>query len=260
MKIFLRNWIYVFLGKLSDVFHIKKPKILIFAYHSLGESDWLYEISYQIFKDQIYELKKTRKYIKLEEIYKYLMGEIDLDGEYFCVCFDDGYKNIFDYADNITNDLKITPSVFLISDRTKINHHELENYKELLSEDDIKYLIYLGWEIGSHTSTHPNLKNSSVCEKEAEITNSKKQLEKQLNISIKYIAYPKGCYDKDVISISKKAGYLLGLTMDDDIIDKSCDLLKIPRIGVDKSHGKKIFQYIYLPLNIYFRALVKHIS
>lgn len=260
MKLFLRNLIYIFLGKLSVVFHLKKPKIIIFAYHSLGDDDWLYEISYRNFCTQINEVKKTRQYIKLEEIYKYLIGETELDGDYFCVCFDDGYKNIFDFADKIKNELKITPAVFLISNKSKINRFELENNKELLDEDEIKYLINLGWEIGNHTSTHPNLKNLNFFDKEIEIINSKQLLEEKLGIKIKYIAYPKGCYDKDVIGISRKTGYLLGLTMDDGIIDKSCDLLKIPRIGVDKSHGINIFKYIFLPLNIYFRALVKHIS
>ena len=104
--------------------------------------------------------------------------------------------------------------------------------------------------------SHADFSNLSADKLEAEILDSKKILEKKLGVKIEYFAYPKGAYNQAVIDTVKKAGYKMAFTMDDSQIITTTDKLKIPRVGVDKTH-KNNFENIYSVGSVIFRQAVK---
>ena len=62
-------------------------------------------------------------------------------------------------------------------------------------------------DIEAHTLTHPDLSVVSHEEARFEIFESKRILEKHLNKAVTILAYPYGCYNDDVIAITRAAGF-----------------------------------------------------
>jgi peptidoglycan/xylan/chitin deacetylase (PgdA/CDA1 family) len=61
-----------------------------------------------------------------------------------------------------------------------------------------------GFEIGSHTVTHPFLTSLSEEEMKEELEGSKRRLEERYKINVETIAFPYWDYDERVLSISKR--------------------------------------------------------
>ncbi|MDN3652423.1 polysaccharide deacetylase family protein [Thalassotalea ponticola] len=90
----------------------------------------------------------------------------------------------------------------------------LGNYSAelFMNWQDIKQLISMGMEIGSHAKTHNILARMTGEQQLQELTLSKQILERRLNRSISYLAYPVGryhCFDKQTLENARKAGYQL---------------------------------------------------
>lgn len=85
----------------------------------------------------------------------------------------------------------------------------------------------------SHTMFHPCL---DKCNKEVaynELFNSKQSLENVYGFKINSIAYPNGDYSDETIELTKKAGYLCGLTVDSGLNTIETNLFKLKRYSVN---------------------------
>ena len=73
-----------------------------------------------------------------------------------------------------------------------------------------------GWEVGSHTRSHPRL---SQVEDDAELADelegSRRVCEERLGRPCQSIAYPYGDHDERVVAAAGRAGYRYGLTLPD---------------------------------------------
>ena len=77
-----------------------------------------------------------------------------------------------------------------------------------LSEDQIRELSKLGFEIGGHTYSHPeDLKQLNSEQLKNEIEKNKKWLEDLIGKKITSFCYPSGRYNNNVINAVKRAGY-----------------------------------------------------
>lgn len=77
------------------------------------------------------------------------------------------------------------------------------NTKNYLSVSQLAELQKDGWEILSHTESHPNLKTLSVSQAEAELSKSKSILEK-LGFTVKNLVYPYNKTNETVKKIAEK--------------------------------------------------------
>ncbi len=85
--------------------------------------------------------------------------------------------------------------------------------------------------IGSHTLTHPRLTKLNKKEIEKEIIKSKTILERKLNRKIDMIAYLGGYFDDEIVRITKKANYKMGLTVKRKVNTPKTDLLRLGRFS-----------------------------
>jgi peptidoglycan/xylan/chitin deacetylase (PgdA/CDA1 family) len=76
--------------------------------------------------------------------------------------------------------------------------------------DEMKHYVNMQ----SHTLFHPILPRCNNDEARAEISNSKKILEREYKLKINAISYPKGDYSTRDILLAKEAGYKCGITVD----------------------------------------------
>ncbi len=232
------------------------PNIFILCYHSVAKDQWKYSVDFEILKKQVEYLSKRYQPITLEDIELHIQGQKNLLMPSFALCFDDGYKNIYQTKDFFKK-LRIQPALFVLSDREKANTEELETNRDFLTKKEVLELKKSGWIIGSHSATHPDFYSLTDEQIETEVIKSKEDLEKELGIKVKYFAYPKGRYTDKVLRAVEKAGYSLGLSMNDGFIDRQINRFLIPRIGVDGTHSFSEFKSIFMPSSIKFRRLIK---
>ena len=133
--------------------------------------------------------------------------------------FDDAYRSVLDLAYPILSSLGLPATVFVVTDFADerrplewpgIDHwrggpHEPElrglNWKELAELADS------GWEIGSHTRTHPRLTRLSDEALARELEESRARCEQVLQRPCRSLAYPYGDFDGRVVAAAAKAGY-----------------------------------------------------
>lgn len=176
----------------------------------LAQMNWL--------KDNGYET------MTLSELYKSFFEDLTLPKNPIILTFDDGYDDIFTYAAPIMQSLGQAADMFIITG--SVGHYGYMDWAE------IKKLSDLGFEIESHTVTHPSLKNLSGIKLDSELINSKKSLEDAIDKPVNFLCYPSGAYNQNVINKAEAAGYLAGITTLEGANISSTLLYEIPRIRI----------------------------
>jgi peptidoglycan/xylan/chitin deacetylase (PgdA/CDA1 family) len=79
-----------------------------------------------------------------------------------------------------------------------------------LTWDDVREIARMGFEIGSHTMSHPNLAALSHDETRTELIGSKEVIERQLGTAVRWFAYPFGGpndFRPDQVPLIEETGY-----------------------------------------------------
>lgn len=105
-----------------------------------------------------------------------------------------------------------------------------------ISERQVRRLIAAGWEIDSHTISHPDLTSLGERELARELAGSRRQLRRLFGVPVDFFCYPAGRYDARVIAAVRRAGYLGATTTRDGLAtpDKPYELR---RVRVSRSDG-----------------------
>lgn len=115
-----------------------------------------------------------------------------------------------------------------------------------LSWDQVREMAACGIEFGSHTVTHPILTNLTRIQLDEELTNSKSQLEQQLERIVDAIAYPVGgkfAFNSPVVEAVRNAGYKIATSYLPGINNlKSLDLFRLRRLRVERYTSHEDFK------------------
>lgn len=115
------------------------------------------------------------------------------------ISFDDGYEDNYQNAFPIMKSYGFQGIIFLIA--KKIGE------PSYLKISQIEEMMKSGFEFGSHTLSHPNLKTLTTDEKRHEIADSKIALEKLFDKPFEFFCYPFGHFDAEAAQIVKESGY-----------------------------------------------------
>lgn len=140
-------------------------------------------------------------------------------GRTVAVTFDDGYRSVLGLALPILQDLGwpatiFVPTDFIDSDRPMSwpgierwlgGEHESELHP--LAWEELEALAAHGWEVGSHTCSHPRLTQLDDERLARELSNSKSACELRLGRPCTTLAYPYGDVDARVVQAARAAGY-----------------------------------------------------
>ncbi|MDD2807153.1 MAG: polysaccharide deacetylase family protein [Patescibacteria group bacterium] len=225
----------------------KPKKVYILCYHSISNDDTIIDVKIDEFKKQIEYLSKKYDFIGLSEAVDYISGNRSPENPSIAITFDDGYSDLLTNALPILKKYNAPATIFFIAEPKQANRSELENNKKLLTPKYLKKFTDLGWEIGCHTLTHQNLIKISKKDLKNEIAVAKKMISNVLKNEVNFFAYPKGLYNQDVIDECKKARFQAAFTVDHKLIPDNCDLLKIPRISIDRTHSMWKFKLMFYP-------------
>jgi peptidoglycan/xylan/chitin deacetylase (PgdA/CDA1 family) len=162
------------------------------------------------------------------------------------ITFDDGYDDNYQYAAPLLakHDLPATffPTIgFIDRDPTIIEHfHTLQNADPRsvrpMQWRQLRELARAGFEIGSHTYSHRNLKMLGDRDAYREMLRSREVLEQNVGQAVRMMAYPFGNPGRHVISrtteIAAEAGYELAAGIVYRAVRPSDRPLLIPRFTI----------------------------
>jgi len=204
----------------------------ILAYHhiALRRPQNSYYVSPEIFDLQLKWLKDNGYHIiSFDTFYQAAIGQGALPIKPAVLTFDDGNIDQYTNAFPILKKYGATATFFI-----KINN--ADKRKGGMSFEILKELIEAGNIIGSHSVNHKNMAKMTDSQLKYELEESKRILEENLNIKIKYFCYPGGAYSKKTIKAVKKAGYLAAVTTKHKVYQEIKDedsLYTLPRVHID---------------------------
>jgi peptidoglycan/xylan/chitin deacetylase (PgdA/CDA1 family) len=165
------------------------------------------------------------------------------DGPEVAVTFDDAYLSVLELAKPILDGVGFPATVFVPTDypdrpERPMAWDGIDNWlggpheAELrpMSWDQICALADAGWEIGSHTCSHPRLTSLAHDELERELALSRAKLTERLGRPCRALAYPYGDHDRRVIEAAAAAGYAAAGTLPGRL--PRPERLAWPRVGI----------------------------
>ena len=164
-------------------------------------------------------------------------------GRTVIITFDDAYRSVLELAKPILDRHGMRASVYVPTDWAGReepmtwpgvdqwpggpHEHELT----CMTWDQLRGLEEAGWEVGSHTRSHPKLPqvedDAALAD---ELEGSRLVCEEELGRPCESIAYPYGAYDERVVEAAGRAGYRFGLTLP-KVLHEPRDLAW-PRLGI----------------------------
>jgi peptidoglycan/xylan/chitin deacetylase (PgdA/CDA1 family) len=174
------------------------------------------------------------------------------------VTFDDAFDSVFELALPILRELGVPATVFVPTDFVeegtpfRLPGHEwvgTEPEPELMcmSWDRIRTLRDEGWEIGSHTCSHPWLTQVPAEQLEQELRRSRELCAERLGEPPTSLAYPYGDHDSRVVAATASAGYSFACTLPHRFEEFGSDPLQIARIDVTRNEPSWAFGVRTLP-------------
>jgi len=153
----------------------------------------------------------------------------------FAITFDDAYTSVYERAYPILAERRLTGTVFVVAGRIGgINEWDRaagDCPEPLMTAEQIKRLSDVGFEIGSHSLTHPHLTELSDTDLKRELTDSKHVLEELIGGEVPAFSYPYGQYDDRVLAAVAAAGYKCAVCTKLGTVGSS-GAYEIPRVNV----------------------------
>jgi peptidoglycan/xylan/chitin deacetylase (PgdA/CDA1 family) len=177
-------------------------------YHELGDARGAYP---ELFVDpgdfgrQIEELYEAGyRTVTLRELGEHWAGRRPLPERPVVLSFDDGYLSTFTVARPTLAEYGFVGTVFIVE--------QYVGRPGFMTAAMLQELAALGWEVASHTCTHPDLTRLGPDRLRAELVASRQWLEELLGSEVTSLAYPAGRHNPMVRAAALEAGYRLAVT------------------------------------------------
>ena len=171
-------------------------------------------------------------------------------GSTLVVTFDDAYRSVLERAYPILSSLGVPGTVFVATDfadrERLLEWPGIDQWRGGRYEAELRGLRWTelgeladnGWEIGSHTCTHPRLTELPDKELSRELRDSRAACEQALGRPCYSLAYPYGDVDARVTAAAAAAGYAVA-AIDDPGRPTT---FAWPRVGVYRGNSMRVFR------------------
>jgi peptidoglycan/xylan/chitin deacetylase (PgdA/CDA1 family) len=209
---------------------------LILYYHGVSES-WQDELAVRpaAFEAQV------RSALRRGYMASPTHGLLDGSGKLLHITFDDGLRNIR-CAIPVLMSLRVPATVFVCPDYAdggrpldigRLALVGAEHERETMDWNELRELVDLRVEIGSHTNSHARLTELADTELRHELRGSKERLEDELARPCAFLAYPFGAQDARVRAAARAAGYIAAFAAPGTY--GSYDRFALPRVALYRS-------------------------
>lgn len=175
-------------------------------------------------------------------------------GKVLAVTFDDAHRSVYTIAFPLLQELGVTATVFAPTDYVGtgeptawdgfVSAAHGPHARELVCLDwhELRTLAGAGWEIGSHTCSHPHLTQLAAASVREELVRSRELLEERLQRPCPSLAYPYSDVNGSVVAAAHAAGYAYGATIP---VGSALSLpLRWSRLGVFRSDSSWRFKML----------------
>ena len=225
-----------------------KPKVRVITYHRFGDVDhdpwWLPE---RVFDEQMRWLAERQLAISLDQLLRFVRGEIELRAGSVLVTIDDGCASVATVAAPVLRRYAI-PAVAYVTTRA-IGNLAAGNASggPYLTWDQTASLGDSGIAIGSHSVTHRSLARLTPDEIREEGLRSKELIESHIGKKVTSFAYPFGMR-RDENALTEKiladCGYSSVFISQHGTIHQGSNPLRLPRIKVEAGEPLWMFKVL----------------
>jgi peptidoglycan/xylan/chitin deacetylase (PgdA/CDA1 family) len=154
----------------------------------------------------------------------------------FAVTFDDGYLSVYESAYPVLKAKGVSATLFIVAETVgglnEWDRRAGDQTEKMMTADQIREMASAGFEIGSHTLSHPFLTELSDDALRLELADSRKKLEDIIGQQVVSFSYPYGDLDRRVSDAAADAGYRYAATTKLGVVTESANPFEIPRINV----------------------------
>lgn len=181
---------------------------------------WVFDDCINEFRQLMEWFLDVGEFVKTDTAVSIARGDLPLDGRYFHLSFDDGFKNQLSNGVPVLRKLNIPALFFVTTNYVSSSYEEACDYSrrldrsevvKTLSWDDLQRMNRWGFEIGCHTRTHARLSDIDADDQlRKEVLGSKKMIEDRLGDACKYISWPFGAREdisEAAIELIRQSGY-----------------------------------------------------
>lgn len=192
------------------------------------------------FRQQMHWLSRLGyKGLSLRELAPYIRGE--KQGKVVGITFDDGFRNVYENALPVLNELGFTATCFFVSGQIAgYNQWDEEigiPYAPCMTKSEMLEWDQAGHEIGAHTVDHVHLPAIDADEAFRQIRDSRLQLEDMAGKEVRSFAYPYGDVSPLIRDMVEESGLNLAVTTRKGRALASDDPLLLPRRNVRHCDG-----------------------
>ena len=154
------------------------------------------------------------------------------------ITFDDAFVGVKEHAIPVLEEFRLTAGIFVPAGNLgeQCGWDVRKNFSDanstVMNTDQILELDKKGFEIFSHSCSHPVLTGLNESVLEAELGESKNVLEGIVGHEVKAISYPYGAFDTRVCGATEKCGYKFGFSVEPSLVDRTTKPLEIGRVSV----------------------------
>ena len=164
--------------------------------------------------------------VTLHQVYDYWLRGTSLPQQPIVISFDDGTMGQETHALPVLRKLH-WPGVLNLKVNALKSRFTVPPWR-------VRQLLASGWELDSHTITHPDLTHVDDAQLWQEVHGSRVELQRMFHVPVDFFCYPSGRYDERVVDAVRRAGYL-GATTETYGLARPQDVYTLSRIRVDGS-------------------------
>lgn len=192
----------------------------------------------EVFDSMMCSISRAYHIIPLRTLVEKIRRREDVPHMSVAITFDDGYRDNFLVAAPILQKYGASATFFVTSDYIGTERvfpwdNESKQKHPIMTWDDVRGLVQMGFEIGCHTANHYNLSDIGKDVAAYEILESKKRIEAEINSNVTLFAYPfggKNHISSECMQAVKEAGFDCCCHGYGGKISVDSDLYDLPRV------------------------------
>jgi len=196
--------------------HWPAPWVSIVGYHRIvamrPEDDyWHICTTRERFTSQMrWFARSGYRTLSLEQVADLIIRGERIPPRHFVITFDDGYQDTLTEAAPVLKHHGFTATMFVVTGlvgERNIWDEGKGNVAPLMTWEQVKQWVKLGFSVGAHSVSHPHLSQLTPEEVRHELIESRKTLESVLGTQIRTFCYPFGDWSDVVCSLVAEVGY-----------------------------------------------------
>lgn len=228
-----------------------QSQIRVLTYHRFGHQVRdPFCVAPEDFEAQMAWLAQHKRAVSMEQVQRFLAGEIELPAGAVLVTIDDGYQSVYEFALPILKKYNIPAVAFVTV--SAIDQHEPDEIEPHLTWSQVQELASQ-ITVASHGWTHRSLGKISVTEMHEEAKRSRDLLEQKLGTPVTAFAYPFGTladFNSVTATVLKESCYEFAFTSQHGFISEYFvqqdfqspeSPFYLPRIKVEGGEGLWMF-------------------